>query len=102
MDPNQQAGGAAPKEDYVDKGMLGSVSIHCKNNTLTRSQPWTLARRRPVRTQPRCAPPTRRSYVAIPLTSICTHMLTMDLQTDKARGMFEKATGKNVPDKVSN
>ncbi|KAK5125174.1 hypothetical protein LTR85_000850 [Meristemomyces frigidus] len=22
--------------------------------------------------------------------------------TDKARGMFEKATGKNVPDKVSN
>lgn len=29
-------------------------------------------------------------------------MLTVDVRADKARGLFEKATGKNVPDKVSN
>jgi len=27
---------------------------------------------------------------------------TNEKVTDKARGMFEKATGKNVPDKISN
>jgi len=32
----------------------------------------------------------------------CTWLLMRGRQTDKARGMFEKATGKDVPDKVSN
>jgi hypothetical protein len=31
-----------------------------------------------------------------------TYLLTMLQQTDGARNMFEKATGKNVPDKFSN
>jgi hypothetical protein len=34
--------------------------------------------------------------------SIATIAVLTSLQTDKARQVFEKATGKNVPDKVSN